>query len=265
MAAAIVAIPTEATAATRTPPSRTGIGQRAARRAKRRWQGRHPHPEGRVGDAGVDPLEAEDRVLDDRQERIDHERGERRGLADPAAEGDQEDAEEREAGDRLEDVGQADDRPLGAASTGSPGSRAGRRWPGGDDQGLADEVDDGRRSPGTPRLAGPRPGRRSRAGLPGPRTRRGASRSQDVQGEDSRPIGVTASASRKKDRTKSLAGSIRGTRPEARQAGRRRPLVDEGQSVGHPAGLAEVVSDEDHGLAEVAAGGRGTRPGSRGG
>ena len=48
--------------------------------------------------------EAQDRVLDDRQERIEHQRRQRGGLADLAPEHDQQETEQAQAGDRLEDI-----------------------------------------------------------------------------------------------------------------------------------------------------------------
>ena len=94
----------------------------------------------------VDALEAEDRILDDRQERVNARVPRARGLADLAPEDDQQEPEQRQAGDRLEHVRQAEHDPF------QPRERLGRMPSGtphdhGHEQGFDRPDRDARRSP----------------------------------------------------------------------------------------------------------------------
>ena len=111
MAAAIVAMPTEATVATRTPPSTIGTARGSSTR-RSRCQGGHPQCDRRLADPRIDALQPQNRVLDDRQKGIEHQRRQGRGLADLAPEGDQEEPEQGQAGDGLEHARDTDGGPF---------------------------------------------------------------------------------------------------------------------------------------------------------
>ena len=190
----------------------------------------HPHPERGLGDAPIDAPQAEDRVLDDRQQRIDDQRRPRGGLADLAAEDDQQEAEQRQARHRLEDVGQADDDPLQRRG---PRRQDAERDAEGDGQqeGLDDQVQvsGGRR--GEPQAFGPGELEQARHRAPP-----GGERGHRLGVPEERPDEV-----------------VRGPFDQVRGAAMldQSAAVDDRQPVGDPAGLADVVGDEDDGLAQA--------------
>ena len=149
--------------------------------------GRHPQPDRRLGHPSGYAPQPEDRVLDDRQESIDDQCRHRRLLADLAAEDDQQEPEQGQARDRLEDVGQPHDGPLGP-------SRARRQ----DAQRHPDEHRDQERLDHEVEVRGGGGGQRPTLGP------------EQVEPGTHRPTPgpspSTASASRKNVRTKSVAG-----------------------------------------------------------
>ena len=80
----------------------------------------------RLADPGIDALQPEDRVLDDRQQGVEHERRQRRGLADLAPKGDQQEPQQGQAGDGLEHARDADRRPARGAAAARRGCPAAR-------------------------------------------------------------------------------------------------------------------------------------------
>ena len=73
----------------------------------------HPHRLGCLADAPVDPVDPGESVADDREQRVEEERDDRRQAPDPVCpEQRDEEAEERQARHRLQDIGRGQDRPL---------------------------------------------------------------------------------------------------------------------------------------------------------
>ena len=191
-------------------------------------------PERGLGDAPVDPLQAQDRVLDDRQERVDHQRRQRRGLADlapeersggrPAAPG---------SGSVCKTLARPSDRPLGTASTGSPAIPSGTPISDGDQDRLADQVE----------VRGGRLDERPRAGLAAVRA------SRSTTPPPRRSASTARRPGRRSGRTRWPAAP--GSRP-ASPTWISSPRSTRARRSADPAGLAEVVGDEDHRLAQVA-------------
>ena len=110
MAAAMVADPTPTTAATRTPPAIDGMasGSSTYRSSSRR---RHPHRDAGFANRRVDPGQARDRRPHDRQQPVQNQHDDGGTRADAADERHgQQEAEHRQARNRLHDVREADDR-----------------------------------------------------------------------------------------------------------------------------------------------------------
>ena len=100
----------------RRPRSRRGCrpasrARRAAARQPQQLERPHAHRERRLAHSRIDALKARDRGPHDRQHGIEHQRDDRRARADPADEGQrQQEPEERQAGDRLNEVGEPENR-----------------------------------------------------------------------------------------------------------------------------------------------------------
>ena len=100
---------------------------------------RHAHGDRRFADRRVHAQDARQRVPQDGQQRVQHERDDRRVLADAADEREwDQKPEQRQAGDGLHDVSKAEDPPLQRRASGE--QDAGRNGDGdGDSHGDADQ------------------------------------------------------------------------------------------------------------------------------
>ena len=236
------------------PAPRPGSPARpaASSTSRSRCQRRHPHPRGRLGHAAVDRPEAQDRVLDDRQER--------RRSPGPPAPGACRSRRGRAisrspSNARLGTVWRTLARPRidRSAARDRDGEHAqrDRRSPTAISDRLDDQVEVGRgrgqqvravahgEAPGLGQQSASRPsGRPSAIGRRPRRRRRTTGRSRSAGWSRKSAVGPTWTI---------LPSSIRA------------------MPVGDPRGLADVVRDEDHGRAQPRCEGRGTRPGSRGG
>ena len=123
IAAAIVAVPMVVTVAIRSPATIEGMasGNSTWRRI---CAGRHPHRDGRFPHRAIHPENPRQRVAQNRQQRVESERENRRAFSD--ADQRHEEPEQRETGDCLSDIRDAEDP---AARAGPAGQHDRRRQP----------------------------------------------------------------------------------------------------------------------------------------
>ena len=107
MAAAMVAVPMVATVAMRSPATIEGTASGSST-CQRIWRGGHAHRDGGFAHRGVHAEDADQGVAQDRQQRVEAQRDDRGALADAADERQRhQKAEQRQAGDGLRDIGEA--------------------------------------------------------------------------------------------------------------------------------------------------------------
>ena len=108
MAAAMVAVPIVVTVAMRRPAMMVGAASGQFHHAQN-LPARHSHRDGGIAHHRIDAENSGDRVAQDRQQRIEHQRDDRGVLPDAADERDRnQKAEQREAGDGLADAGESE-------------------------------------------------------------------------------------------------------------------------------------------------------------
>ena len=111
IAAAIVAVPTPITVATRRPATIDGSASGSST-MNSSCRGVMPMATPASTTRRVEALQPSDRRADDRQQRVERERHQRGARSDPADERErQQEAEQRQAGNRLRDVGDKQERP----------------------------------------------------------------------------------------------------------------------------------------------------------